>query len=357
MDLDHLQALMGDVGEPESAASLDSQRDIWVAAGGNRETIRKSSWLLTPARELATDLGAYVRAVLLGNQLENLAEEFIQLGADGVHLVDNPTLASAAPELMQDVLARLFQEHDPAVVLFPAGSWGDPLAAGLAQRLRAPLTAGCVALRPDLATRAISAEYVVYGGEYYESRSWLPDQASRAGELAQLFTLMPAAYRSPAPDPYRSGSVEPVTVTPGSTQPRVRRIGPADHQRPATPISTASRLVAVGFDLGETNLPAAQALADKLGAQLCGDRTAAAAGWISYNQVVGLTGYDVAPELYLALGVRGSTEHNIGLERARHVIAIHPDRNAPIFQTADLCLVAEPAEVLAHLEKAVAGSG
>lgn len=355
MDLDHLQALLGDRGEAAATEAVESTRDIWVIGetvqGEDRHQLTPlTAQLLGKARELASDLGAYVHAALLGYSLGDLGDELIALGADGAHLADAPELKGLLLEPALHVLATLFEEFSPAVALFPAGPLGDQIAPRLAQRLGGTLTTQCVALQPDLATRAITAAYAVYDGEYYEGRTIVAEAEYGPDTAIQMFSVLPNVFHTPDPDRYRSGTVEPIALDLSSCPARVKVVGRVEYQRPELPISKARRIVALGHDLGDENLAAARELAARLGAEIAGDRTAVAAGWINPEQVVGLMGYDVAPFLYLALGVRGSTEHNVGLEKARFVAAVHTDPAAPIFSAADLGLVAKPGEILVRLE-------
>jgi electron transfer flavoprotein alpha subunit len=90
-------------------------------------------------------------------------------------------------------------------------------------------------------------------------------------------------------------------------------------------------------------------LAEKLGADLGGDRSAQDMGWIDEARVVGVTGQEVAPDLYVAVGVRGDTVHNAAIAGARHVIAVHANPAAPIFAVADEAVVGEPKNILTEL--------
>ncbi|MCK4471404.1 MAG: FAD-binding protein [Anaerolineae bacterium] len=91
-----------------------------------------------------------------------------------------------------------------------------------------------------------------------------------------------------------------------------------------------------------------------MGGQVAGDRGARDAGWIEPEQIVDVRGVTVAPDVYVAVGIRGDTFHNAAIEEAKFIAAIHPDPDAPIFQVADLCLEANPAEVLPALLEALA---
>ena len=134
----------------------------------------------------------------------------------------------------------------------------------------------------------------------------------------------------------------------------MRVVGPAEgFEPPAIPLTQAPVIVAAGRQTGD--FEAVEQLAAALGGQVAGDRGARDAGWIEAQQVVDVRGAEVAPDVYVAVGVRGDTFHNAAIEGARFIVAIHPDPDAPIFQVADLCLEAEPTEVLPRLLEALRG--
>ena len=99
-------------------------------------------------------------------------------------------------------------------------------------------------------------------------------------------------------------------------------------------------IVAAGFGVRE-RLDAVRTFADSLGARLCATRKLVDHGYASYDMQVGLTGNTVSPPIYIAIGVSGAVHHVAGMQRSGTVIAINPDRGAPIFEYADYGIVAQ----------------
>jgi len=264
-------------------------------------------------------------------------------GADGVRVADHPSLARFALEPYLAVLAGLFEAEQPEVVLFGATGAGQELAARLAQRLGGGLIEHVTAVRLDEATRTVEATFPIYGGEYSEI-------AACPEARPQFLTIEPRAFPAPFIDTYRQG--EPTMIEVDPVEPAVRVLGPADDfEPPALPLAQAPVIVAAGRQAGDFEL--VHQLAAALGGRVAGDRGARDAGWIGPQQVVDVRGVTVAPQVYVAVGIRGDTFHDAAIAESKFIAAIHPDPDAPIFQVADLCLEAEPAEVLPALLEAL----
>lgn len=341
MDLSYLDLLMtqeDDISEPEGGGG------IWVVADRTQGQVANVTLeALSAARSLADSLGAYVYCVLLGSEVSGLAGSLYQAGADGVRVAEDPSLAIFALEPYLEILADLFAAESPEVVMLGATDQGQELAPRLAQRMGGGLIEHVTAVALDEATRSVQCTYPVYGGEYYHI-------AACPEARPQFLTIEAGAFAAPYMDSYRRGEPTPLEVRP--IEPTLRIIGRAeDFEPPAIPLSSAPVIVSAGRQAGDFDL--VLQLSTVLGGQVAGDRGARDAGWIGPERIIDLRHVSAAPDVYLAAGIRGDTFHNAAVEEAKFIAAIHPDPVAPIFQIADICVEAEPAEVLPHLIEAL----
>lgn len=312
MDIHDLSALLGE------NVHADTNADVWVVANSGAARAR----LVGLARHLADGLGCYVHALVSGM---DDAPALIAFGADRVHVAADPV--------------TYLVTHHPEFVLFADAQRDE--AAGYAQRVGAGLITRAHTVRIEADSRALLASHPVYGSEYFHELA-----ITSATKVAAVCVHELA---EPHADHGRSGETIEAEVTPAP--PPLHDLGPADYAPPAwRPLSKARVIVSAGRGVrDEAGFELVRQLAEKLGAELAGDRSALSSGWIDEAHEVGVTGQEVAPEIYLAIGILGDTYHNAAIAGARRVIAVHPQANAPIFQVADLAIMAEPKSWLPEL--------
>jgi electron transfer flavoprotein alpha subunit len=110
----------------------------------------------------------------------------------------------------------------------------------------------------------------------------------------------------------------------------------------ATDLDHAAVVVGVGKGIGSVdNLTVMRELAGVLDASLCATRDVTDAGWLPKQCQVGITGRAIAPQLYLAVAVRGAFEHTVGIRRAGLIVAINKSAKAPIFKVCDYGIVGD----------------
>jgi len=321
MDLYDLQALMG-----ESTETVE-YRDLWIVGLDG-----DANPLLGEARRMADSLGTYVHYVGSTGSVDAIA-----FGADRVHpfTIDSGDAAVAT-------LTALFETQKPEFVFLPATNLGNEVAGRLAQRLNSGAVYNCIALRLDESTCELIGSHPVYDGAYYLDTALTARPA--------IVTVRSGSFAVPLRDSGRTGQIETFQWNASSAENRVRPLGKGEFIPPTVPLRKAAKIVAVGRS-GHDNESAAIAkqIAEAIGAHFAGDRSAFDSGWITQDQIVGVIGAEVAPDVYIAAGIWGDTLHRAGVEGAKVVIAIHPDKNAPIFTYADAGIVGKPKEVLSKL--------
>ena len=317
-DLSYLEALMGGAAEESGGGG-----GVWVVDpegaldGGVLRLVGK-------ARVLADGLGCYAYLLLAGRPDREQAQRAVHAGADHV------LLASGNPG--HEELAAFLRVRAPQVVLFPRTASGRRLGPALAHDLDASLCGYAADLVVDPVYQRLVAHQPILNDAARRTLAMLKPVA-----IAMVDTgLLPAAFS----EPWRSGQVEEADVA----WPETPEAPVIDAAVESGTLATAPVVVAVGRELGADGLELARRLAVTLGGTLAGDVGALDAGWITREQLVGLTGQAVAPDLYLALGVTGDTEHLMAVEQARTVVAVQPDETAPIVAYADWNIIADPAE-------------
>jgi electron transfer flavoprotein alpha subunit len=354
-DFEYLQALMGGEELPEITTEY---RDIWVLTDGAAEGLK----VVDQARTLAETLGARVQALLIpassplgakspagaaspkgarspSGEEEQQAADLIAAGADRVHVASKDLTGDVDVTLA--TLAPFLEEAKPEFIL-SADDWlGRELVPRLAQRLEAGLATRCLEVSINASDRTLIAVRPVYQGEYYEVVNFAP-------HWPQMATLITPPLSEPYLDRYRSGEIERFTPE-LSTGSRVRVLAEAEPPGRPLPLGKAPVVVSGGAALGEAGFGKLAELAGRLGGTYAGAREAFELGWIEKDQLVDVTGHQIAPQLYMAFGVAGDMLHAAGTKGARFVVAVHPDPDAPIFAQADLGIVGDPSEAIDRL--------
>ncbi len=253
----------------------------------------------------------------------------------GVH----PGLEDPDPEMTYGAALRLIGDSRPDLLLLPEGQLFEMIGARLAGHF------GMSAVRDVDEVRAEGGEILLRKGAYGGKAN--VRLRARAGVVAGLRAgAFPAADVGP-----QTPVVEEISSLPeGGQERRTVRDTSGDD------LGRAKVIVSGGRGLGSREgYEGLRPLAGLLGASLGASRAAVDEGWASPSQQVGITGRKVAPELYLAIGISGASQHLSGMSGSRLVIAVNRDEHAPIFEAADIGVVADWYQIWPHLQKALEG--
>lgn len=295
--------------------------------------------LLGKARELADGINEQVTAVLLGHNLQGKEKELIAYGADRVLVVDDEVLRDFTTEPYAQAITHIVNTYKPEIFLLGATTIGRDLGPRLSARLWTGLTADCTSL------------------ELSEDRNLMMTRPAFGGNLMatilctehrpQMSTVRPGVMRKKEPDYNRTGSVEQVNVPFDASQIKVKLLKKVKEEKNLIDITEAHVLVSGGRGVGnEEGFKALKELAETINAEVSSSRAMVDAGLIGHERQVGQTGKTVRPDIYMALGISGAIQHLAGMEESEYIIAINKDKFAPIFNIADLGIVADLKKVV-----------
>ena len=320
---------------PTSPPVANDGAAVWVVAE-RRVDGRPSAAtleLLGEAVWLARRLGGYAAAIVLDADYPELAS-LAPHGADRVVHLLTPELAGYAPESYAAALiALLAARRPPCAILFSASERGRDVAPRVAAELGLGLTGDCIGLALDPDGRLLQLKPAL--GTSVVAPIW-----SRT--TPQLATVRPGTFAPPRPDPARPLRLEQVALTLTPVRGTVLKGSVVEADPSWRRLEGAPAVVGVGIGIGGPEaLPLVQRFASLFGAAIGATRRVTDRGWLPRLLQIGLTGRSVAPELYVAVGVRGAPSHTIGIQGAHTIVALNVAPAADIFRTADVGFVAD----------------
>lgn len=326
---------------------ISSYQGVMVFAEQRRGQIQKVALeLLGAGRSIADSLGEPLLAVLpAGDCSEAQAAELIAYGADAVLLVRHPLLAKYRSEAYTRAVVAAIESSKPGIVFFGATSIGRDLAPRVSARLHTGLTADCTALAIDDASRNLLMTRPAFGGNIMATIV-CPEHRP------QMSTVRPGVMRKLEPDQARGGQVSYLEVDFTSADDGVEILEEVFEAAEKKNIEEATVLVAGGRGMGSPeNFHKLDGLAREIGGLVAASRAVVDAGWVPADRQVGQTGKTVRPDLYIACGISGMIQHIAGMEDSGFIVAVNKNRDAPIFEYADLGIVTDVNKLVPALQE------
>jgi len=321
-------------------------RDLWVACETDLKgrVTRGTLELLSRGDELASRLGGALVAVGFPASIAQHAPLLANYGADSVIVLDHPALRSYTPAAAAEAMAELVRERAPWGLLLCASERGRDWGPRLAARLGLGLTGDATGLELDDEDRMVALK-PAFGGNIVAP--------ILSKTYPQMATVRQGVLELSEPNAKKRAAVE--TVHPQISSPLSRLLREHSELDPSlAPLEGAEVVVGVGAGVGGADAVRKVAeFARAIGAAMCATRRVTDAGWMPRQLQVGLTGKAIEPRLYIAVAVRGASNHTVGIKRAGTVVAINNDPEALIFERANIGLVADWAAMLPALDDAL----
>ncbi|MCL5265704.1 MAG: electron transfer flavoprotein subunit alpha/FixB family protein [Chloroflexi bacterium] len=317
----------------------DNSGIMILAEAPNGKITGLTTELLGAGRRIADIAGEKVSALAVGAGLSGVEAELIAFGANTVYTVDDPSLGRYTGDAYLSVLEKVCQQLTPRILLIGHNSTGRDLAPRLAFRLRTGLAPDCVDLQIDNSTGALVAIKPAYGGNV------MAMLASKS--QPEVVTVRPKTQEPLERDAGRSGDVVKLDLGLGTLASRAKVLDRIMHTYTGIKLEDAEVVVSGGRGIGgPEGFKLLEELARSLNGAVGASRAAVDAGWVPSDMQVGITGKIVSPRLYIAVGISGSVQHMAGCSRAKTIVAINKDSEAPIFERAHLGVVGDYKNVL-----------
>jgi len=312
---------------------------IWIHAeiGGD-----KPSSITLELATKARSLGSTVEAFYAGDNAEAVAQELGQYGVSKVYTVDTGG-SLQGPAVASAMAAQIEAGNTPDLVMFGSTYDGRDVLARLSVKLDHPVLTNNI-------------DVVEEGGEVRCTTQIFGGQ-----------TIVTTAFKCPAPhlanfrpksfaaEPGGATTAEVVAVEAPEAA-KVRVIERHVEERSGPILDEAAIVVSGGRGLGSADkYEMIEQLAKALKGAPGASRAIVDAGWVPYSYQVGQTGKVVKPNVYIAAGISGATQHMVGMKGSKNIIAINKDPEAPIFGIADLGIVGDVHKVLPALLEALQG--
>lgn len=334
--------------------------EVWVFAEQEEGRLSEVPFeLLGKARELADKLGVKVGAALLGEDVEGLAKELFEAGADVVHLVEDKELEVFRNKAYREAMVSLIKECSPQIVIFGATHMGRDLAPAVASALRCGLTADCTDLQV---------------GEYLDKKTNEKFEnvlhQIRPAFGGNIIATIVNARHWPQMATVREGVMKPIEPRKGFTGELKRHDSRLNGVEIPTEVLEIVRkastvnlkgsrvIVAGGAGVGsKENFQLLHELAAALGGAVGGSRAAVDLGYCEHERQIGQTGVTVRPALFISCGISGAVQHLAGMQDSAKIIAINTDKDAPIFKVAHYGIVGDLNVVIPKMIKAIKAKG
>ena len=304
--------------------------------------------LLCKGRMVADQWGTQLGALLIGSQLDQSIKDLSSSGADVVLTAAHPSLDAYSAELYSAVITAAVDSFDPGLVLMGYTYLGMEVGPAVSVRLGGTLVTNCTAL--DVKGGNVSVIRSMFGGTLQAS-------IELAGPAPYIVSFEKGALPRDL-QPSSEAVIDPVSIDLDAIPTRSKIMEILAPEAGDIDITKANVLVSAGRGVGGPDkIQIIRDLADALGGAVACSRPVADMGWLGVAHQVGISANTVSPEIYIACGISGASQHVTAMRDSGTIIAINKDPNAPIFRVADYGVVGDLAEVVPALIKEAKSTG
>lgn len=301
--------------------------------------IKKTSFeALSYGARLAEQTGTSAEALVLGTVTDDLAS-LGKYGIKKVYHAADQAFDTMDAQVYAKAIADAVAQTGADTVVFSHNQTGKAVAARVAIRLKAGLVAGANAL-PDTSNGFVVRKSVFSGKAFANVSISSP---------VKVISVSPNSFH--VTEGTGTAEVAALNITPEASRIKITAVNKVSGE---VPLTEADIVVSGGRGLkGPENWGLVLDLAKALHAATACSRPVADAHWRPHHEHVGQTGIQIAPNLYIAIGISGAIQHLAGVNRSKVIVVINKDPEAPFFKAADYGIVGDAFEVVPKLTEEI----
>lgn len=336
--------------------------EIWVY--GDLRTAhhwQESLKVLAKATALAQEAATPISMILIGaaSEIADVAQKFdlsacitmaaaadqaSKLGVNRVCCLTHDNLAVPRPDVYAQVLSDFVSQHAPWLILLPLNDFGRETAAVCAQRCQAGMIADCTTL--DLQAEQFVGRCPAWGGQI------LADITLADGWTTAFVTVQPHGAAVPSEHEGDRGCIETIAIDQVRLPDGLCLVRRMVQGGQARRLEDAETVVVGGAGMVDIRgFGLVRELAAILGGEVGATRPPVLYHWVDESRLIGQTGKTVRPKLLISAGTSGAVQYTAGIMNAETIVAINRDPSAPIFQLADIGIVADATTFLPLLNQ------
>jgi electron transfer flavoprotein alpha subunit len=297
--------------------------------------------LVSYASAVAKMINTSVTAISIGRVDEGELKKLGNYGAQKILCVENEQLASLDSQAYASVIAEAARKESAMVIVISNNNTGKAIVPRLSVRLKAGVGSGVSRL--PLKTDPFTVYKRTYSGNAFAHVVIKSD--------IKILTLAQNSF-----DVVETPAVASIEKSDIAVDPSLVRTKVKDVQRQTGKLLLTDAEIVVSGGRGmksPDNWGPLVELASALGAATACSRPVSDEGWRPNEEHTGQTGKIIAPNLYIAVGISGATQHLAGISSSKYIVAINTDKDAPIFEAAQYGIVGDAMKILPKLVEAV----
>lgn len=297
--------------------------------------------LISYASKLAEILNSSVTALSIGNVENGELEKLGKFGAKKIISITNDNLKSLDSQVYTSVIADIVNKENAKIIILANNNTGKSLAPRLSVKLKAGIGSGVSKLPVSIDPFVVYKK--VYSGNAYANVQIKTE--------VKILTLAQNSFE--LVETSSSAAIESITYPLESSAVKTQ-IKDVQKQTGKILLTDAEIVVSGGRGMKSAdNWKPLEELAALLGGATACSRPVSDEGWRSHDEHTGQTGKIIAPNLYIAIGISGATQHLAGVSSSKYIVAINNDKGAPIFEAAQYGIIGDAIKVLPKLVEAV----